>query len=75
MMTFTRSYSDPSIFPKFECILQTFLLLTLLSMMNCAVHQILKIALKITLLISLCAIYFTVATLQGQRLDIFDRHR
>lgn len=44
-------------------------------MMNCAVHQILKIVLKITLLISLCAIYFTVATLQGFHLDIFNRDR
>lgn len=43
---------------------QAFLLLTLLSMMNCAVHQILKISVKIYLLVSLSGIYFTVATLE-----------
>lgn len=43
---------------------QAFLLLTLLSMMNCAVHQILKISLKIYLLGALSAIYFAVSTLE-----------
>lgn len=50
-------------------------MLTLLSMMNCAVHQVLKILLKITLVISSCVIYFTVATVQSNNLDVFNRER
>lgn len=55
---------------------QAFLLLTLLSMMNCAVHQILKISLKIYLLGALSAIYFAVSTLElmhlpSPRLHVF----
>lgn len=58
-------------------LIQTFLLLILLSMMNCAVHQVLKILLKITLVISLCVIFVTVATIQIRsiHLDIFNHER
>lgn len=52
-----------------EILFQAFLLLTLLSMMNCAVHQVLKISLKIVLLISLSAIYFAVAIVQGFQIN------
>lgn len=38
-------------------------------MMNCAVHQVLKISLKIVLLISLSAIYFAVAIVQGFQIN------
>lgn len=55
--------------------LQTFLLLILLSMMNCVVHQVLKILLKITLVISMCVIFFTVATIQSVHSDIFNHER
>lgn len=54
---------------------QAFLLLTLLSMMNCAVHQILKISLKIVLLVSLSAIYYTVAIIQIIHLNELYRDR
>lgn len=54
---------------------QTFLLLILLSMMNCVVHQVLKILLKITLVISLCTIFFAAATVQSIQLDVFNHDR
>lgn len=55
--------------------LQTFLLLTLLSMMNCVVHQVLKILLKITLMVSMCVIFLTIATVESIHLDIFNHER
>ncbi|XP_055297190.1 adenylate cyclase type 6 isoform X2 [Sitodiplosis mosellana] len=59
----------------YDFAVNTFLLLTLLSMMNCVVHQVLKILLKITLVISLCVIFFTVATVQSIHLDMFNHER
>lgn len=44
-------------------------------MMNCAVHQILKISLKIVLLVSLSAIYYTVAVIQIIHLNELYRDR
>lgn len=54
---------------------QTFLLLILLSLMNCAVHQVLRILLKIILVTATCIVYFSIATLRSNRLDVFDRNR
>lgn len=51
------------------------MLLTLLSMMNCAVHQILKISLKIAILLSLGAIYFTVSVMQFLHINEMSLHR
>lgn len=44
-------------------------------MMNCALYQILKLALKITLLILLGAIYFTVSVIQFIHLNELYRDR
>ncbi|XP_031621838.1 adenylate cyclase type 6 [Contarinia nasturtii] len=59
----------------YDVAVNIFLLLILLSMMNCVVHQVLKILLKITLVISLCAIFFAVATVQSIHSDIFNQAR
>lgn len=44
-------------------------------MMNCAVHQILKISLKIAILLSLGAIYFTVSVIQFLHINEMSLHR
>lgn len=43
--------------------------------MNCSVHQVLKIVLKIALLVLSCSIYLAVAIQQGFQLDIFNMDR
>ncbi|KAJ6635698.1 Adenylate cyclase type 5, partial [Pseudolycoriella hygida] len=65
LYTFLNRFDDCD----YNVAINAFLLLTLLSMMNCAVHQVLKISLKIVLLISLSAIYFAVATVQGFQIN------
>ncbi|XP_059621799.1 adenylate cyclase type 6 [Phlebotomus argentipes] len=50
-------------------ITNTFLLLTIISMVTCAVHQILKIVLKMFLLVSLALIYIVTSFSQSVQLE------
>uniref|UniRef100_A0A1B0GMY8 adenylate cyclase n=1 Tax=Phlebotomus papatasi TaxID=29031 RepID=A0A1B0GMY8_PHLPP len=53
----------------FFALLQTFLLLTIISMVTCAVHQVLKIVLKMFLLVSLAIIYIVTSFSQSIELE------